>query len=427
MRAPGASGCELQPVSLALDRVAADLLRCVGHHLTYARVSGRNPQRRRHLGLHGAQVECAPAPDGVVVALGLRQALEQAGFELCRACSGQLDGTRRVAQHLDRFDSGDVVEEPATRREHSQCVALELEQLSGSHRGVALPKARDALPEPGADRRTVARDHAAVRISRRPGVAEQGVTLALEHRVQLAGEPVQALPQRCAPALVGGTLGRDPAAAVGAPSLHAMRTAPGAGRDDVNLLLRRVTREKRREVFDACMAPLELAQQPRQRNLSKPVVVAEGLPVGRDRHQAATPVGGEEPLRPVLRVANQAAERHVVRDAAIVHEQRDRSATAGAVRSGRSMGRCPFHLVRRENREPDPFGREDIERLGVDRRFGQPHPGGLTPKAAPEVGDPPPDLRHFVAPRGEGENGVMVGHGDRAAVAVAGAAHTVGL
>ena len=52
------------------------------------------------------------------------------------------------------------------------------------------------------------------------------------------------------------------------------------------------------------------------------------------------------------------------------------------------MGRCPFHLVRRENREPDPFGREDIERLGVDRRFGQPHPGGLTPKAAPEVAIP---------------------------------------
>jgi hypothetical protein len=100
--------------------------------------------------------------------------------------------------------------------------------------------------------------------------------------MQLVREPLQRLAQRRPPALLRRPLRRHAAAAIGPPAFNTMRTAPRRGRDEPQLLLRRVTREKGGEVLDPHVgAPAKRVQQPGQRHFTEPVVVAIGLAVGR--------------------------------------------------------------------------------------------------------------------------------------------------
>src|SRR5438552_835830 len=114
----------------------------------------------------------------------------------------QRDSTRGRAQHDHRLDPGDGVEEPAARGKHAERLALEL-------RG-------------------------------------QSSTLALEHGVQLSREPVEGRTQRRAPALLRGALRRGATAALGAPALHPVGTAPRAWCDEPHFLLGLVPGQERR-------------------------------------------------------------------------------------------------------------------------------------------------------------------------------------
>ena len=148
-------------------------------------------------------------------------------------------------------------------------------------------------------------------------------------------------------------------------------------------------------------------------------MVAERLPVRRDGREVRAHRGstrGQDPLHPEAGVAHQRAERHVVRQGAVVGYQRDRPPAAGPIPPGHPVGRRPAHLVRRQNCEGDPLFGQDVQGLVVHRRLGEPHPGGLPAEPASEIGDAPAHLGRFVAPRSERHDDVVVRHRDRVAV-----------
>src|SRR5207247_856509 len=240
-----------------------------------------------------------------------REALEQARFEARRLRTRQLDSTRGRAQHDHRLDPGDVVEEPAARGKHAERLALEL-------RG-------------------------------------QSSTLALEHGVQLSREPVEGRTQRRAPALLRGALRRGATAALGAPALHPVGTAPRAGCDEPHFLLGLVPGQERRETLDSnVVAPCQGLEHPGEDDVALLVMVPVRLAVRRDRHQ---PVGrGGQALDPRDGVAYQGSERDVVRDRAIIDERADPAATARTIPAGEPAFWGTLHLVGGEDREADPCG-----------------------------------------------------------------------
>src|SRR5205814_197761 len=106
--------------------------------------------------------------------------------------------------------------------------ALELEQLPGPPpRGAVIRVAHPLHRKPGdacpARPLSIRAYDGAVAVARGPGVGEQLPPLALEAGVQLPREPVERFAQRRPPALLARALGREPAAAIGPPALHAMR------------------------------------------------------------------------------------------------------------------------------------------------------------------------------------------------------------
>ena len=194
-----------------------------------------------------------------------------------------------------------------------------------------------------------------------------------------------------------------------------MRAAPRGGRHQLHLPLRRMSSEEGGEVLDPhAGAPLQLPQQPRQRHLAEAVMVAVRLPVRRDRHEprlAPRLPRRDQPLRPRGRIGEQRPERHVVGERPVVHEQGNRPTAGRAVPPRHPVRGRALHLMGREDRELDPFGREDIEGLRIDRRLRQPHADRLASETAAEVRDPPAYLGHLVAVRGERQDHVVVGHG----------------
>src|SRR5262249_32826649 len=72
-------------------------------------------------------------PVGRVIAAGRGEVGEEGVLEVrARDLARELDGASGVAQHLDGLEAGDVVEEPATAREHEKGVALHLQELKGA-------------------------------------------------------------------------------------------------------------------------------------------------------------------------------------------------------------------------------------------------------------------------------------------------------
>src|SRR3989442_11971991 len=124
-------------------------------------------------GLHALEVELPPRAHRRIVARRQRQALEEARLETRSLRASELDRPRGRAQHDHRLEAGDVVEEPAARGEHPQCVALELEEPVGLRARAAVvgtvqplaPEARD-----GGVRRV---EDGAVRVARGPGGREE--------------------------------------------------------------------------------------------------------------------------------------------------------------------------------------------------------------------------------------------------------------
>src|SRR5712691_425467 len=103
-------------------------------------MSGGHAAGRRR-SLHAFHIQLPPRGDRGIVAWRQRKSLQQTRFEMDGVRARELDGPRGGAQHDQRLEPGDVIEEPAARGEHAQCVALELKQL---------PRARERAPIVGA-------------------------------------------------------------------------------------------------------------------------------------------------------------------------------------------------------------------------------------------------------------------------------------
>src|SRR5207244_2301617 len=82
---------------------------------------------------------------GGVVARRQCETLEQPRFEAWRLRARQLDGPRSRPQHNQRLEPGDVVEEPAARREHPERMTLE---FGGQRPAIALEHGVQLRREP---------------------------------------------------------------------------------------------------------------------------------------------------------------------------------------------------------------------------------------------------------------------------------------
>ena len=114
----------------------------------------------------------------------------------------------------------------------------------------------------------------------------------------------------------------------------------------------------------------------------------------------------EEPLQEPLAVIEQPLEGDLLRDDAVVEEQDDRASRGQAAEIGpRGIDAAgdldpvllaelapPPRLPGRQDREVNAGLGQDLQRLDVDGRLGQPHPLGITAEAMAEIGDAPEHL-----------------------------------
>ena len=365
---------------------------------------GITPGRRHgrgHPRLHAPAVELR-AVLGLRLAHGREgQTLEKTLLQAVAVPSSEVDRPRRVAKDLRSLEASEVVEEPAAGREHPKAVTLHLEQLEGAH-GVGRPSGYRMADEASALPLTRT-DESAVGVSRAPGIAEPRRTFMLEAPIQLPGEPLECFAQRRPPALLALSFGRHPAPAIGSPPLDAVDAAPGARGHELDLLARRVAEEERGRVLEHDLLPeLEVGQHGGKGSLSAPVVVAVGLAIGGDGEEMRSgPTGWRSsrghPFRPQRRIPGERAEGDVVRGGAVVQEQGDRAAAARPVQARQTVrGRCD-DLARAEDRERDALGREDVQRLVVHRRLGEPHARRISSEPPLEIRDAPSHLGTLVA------------------------------
>ena len=344
---------------------------------------------------------------------------------------------RRIPEDLHRLDGRQLVEEPAARGVHEQPVALQLEkpahfQPRGRIQGQPLVAAEEGLES----FRAAVEDDADVVVARLPRILEPDGRARLVERVDLVAQPVQALTQRAAPALV--RLAADAAAAVAAPALHTVDAGPRGALVDLRLVRGRMGGQEGAVVGQRHVpAGLELLHRRRQRHLAEAPVVAVGLAVGRAVHQLGTlaAIGkhAAQPRGQPVAVLEQVLEGDRARDGPIVEEQRELMAAGPAPEVGAArvhaarrrrlpaLGAARPHarrLVGREDGELHPGLGEHLERLGVHGRLRQPQALRLTAEARPEVREAPCHLRDLVAPAGERQDHVVVDLCDRVAVPV---------
>ena len=298
-------------------------------------------------------------------------------------------------------------------------------------------------------------EHVDVGVAGRPGVAaaEQRRPPPLEDLDAGIPQSVERRPQRRPPLLVGALGAAGGAAAVGRPAADAVGARPGA-LVDLGLVQRRVALQPRGQVGDLQAPPGGLGGQGvGQRPVGPLVVVAEGLAVEGDGHQAAPAAGGGR--HPVdQRLAGDRLEGQGVGQAAVVHDEVD---ARGPSRSGARTGRRPGCRPggRRRSAVQARFGTAASDRLarpasgrmaatwpgarivkptpssartartdGFTAVSGSHMPGRLPPEPVPEVGQAPADLGADVALVGQRQDHVVAGLGDRPAGAASGRAWT---
>ena len=99
-----------------------------------------------------------------------------------------------------------------------------------------------------------------------------------------------------------------------------------------------------------------------------------------------------------------------------------------AIRRRRIDAALRLPLSRLENGERDPFVDEHLQRLGVDRGLGKPHPFRLASESRLEIANAPAHLRPFVARVRQRQDHVVVDLRDRGAVSLeAVAADAIGI
>ncbi len=192
-------------------------------------------------------------------------------------------------------------------------------------------------------------------------------------------------------------------------------------------------REELAVVRDAHVRPrLDHPQRVSERHLAVAMMVAVRLPVRGDVHElrvlSRIVERAEEPVGEVLAAGQELLERHRARDRPVVEEDRDRSARRQPAevrhrRIERSVVPVripdpppPRSLVRLQDREPQPLGRQRLQRRHVDRRLRQPHRLRFASEAMLEVAHAPAHLRALVALVRQRQDDVVVRLRDRAAV-----------
>src|SRR5947208_512139 len=120
-----------------------------------------------------------------IVARRQGESLQQTRFEAGGVRARELDRPRGRAQHDQRLEPGDVIEEPAAGGEHAQRVALELEQLTGPSERAPIVGATQPFTDEARDGVVRRPQHGAVGVAGRPGICrEDAAALPLEYPVQ---------------------------------------------------------------------------------------------------------------------------------------------------------------------------------------------------------------------------------------------------
>ncbi len=266
----------------------------------------------------------------------------------------------------------------------------------------------------------------------------------LEKWIDLIAQPVERFPERRPPALVPVAAGA--AAAIGAPALDAVGTAPRRLLADLDLVGGRIGGQERRVVREG-RGPFgfDLLHRGGQRHLAEPAVMAVRFAVGRAVDQlwprARVRERGVEPRHEVLGALEQTLEGDGPRDVAVVEEdgQAEAARALPAIRAARidpaarvlpgfGIERSnAVRLVRRQDRELHAGLGQHLERFVVDRGLRKPEPLRLALEARAEVFDPPAHLRDLVASCGERHDHVVEDLAARVAVAARLDAGAIGL
>ncbi len=226
------------------------------------------------------------------VAFGAFESLQEPGFDgVPEDLPGKLHDAAGVLEDLDRFDPGDLVEEPPAARVHEHGMPLDLHQLERP----GLPLRRQ-LPGGVLSKKFVdggvgpVEDHRDVLLAGGPGVLEDLPPFLFEQGGDGVPQSVQRLPQRSPPLLVPPRAAAGVAPAVAPPPLHAVDAAPGAVVEDPHLVGGRESLQVLPVVRDADLrVRVEEVQRVRKGHLPVGVVVAVRLPVGGDVHELLRP------------------------------------------------------------------------------------------------------------------------------------------
>ncbi len=270
-------------------------------------------------------------------------------------------------------------------------------------------------------------EHVDVRVAGRPRVAQHRSAATLEHLRAVVAQQVEGFAERRPPGLAPSGRTAGVAAAVVLPPPHAVGTRPGAL---VHVYLPpwlHLVDELRRvhdpHAGDACLVTEGIGQGA----VGELVVVPEGLAVGGDAHGCAVPGRHDDAADQLLTRQPGEPEREIVRDAAVVEDEVDRS--TAAIRMHPSIRLAAIDRTVRlagcEDREPDPFVDERAQHVVVHRGLGQPHASRRTSEPVLEVGESPTDLGADVTLVGEREDHVVVRLRDGATADAVGLEHAL--
>ncbi len=224
-----------------------------------------------------------------------------------------------------------------------------------------------------------------------------------------------------------------------------MHAAPRAVVHDLGLHRRRKLRQIA-AIIRQTHRPILVQQLQRitQRHLAVLVVVPIAFPIRGNVHQLRLGSGTESRLQPrhqILARVQQPFKGHRARHRPVIEKHRQRPPGGKphqvgprrvhavvrarsrrlAPRAG-SLARAAVHrphppaLVRRQNRKPDTFLGQHLQRPRIGCRLRQPHPLRHPAKPRLVVGNPPANLRPPVPLAGQRQNHVVVHLGQRRAV-----------
>ncbi|GIV31028.1 MAG: hypothetical protein KatS3mg029_0379 [Saprospiraceae bacterium] len=251
---------------------------------------------KAHLGRQDEFVEHF-GPIRIDVAGNGLQFLDEFRFEVeARFGVGMSDGAQGVLEHLCSFDARHFCEKPGTTRVHEHAVPLHFQHAQGGGGSAAFEWDFAVLFQkpPDIGRRAV-EHHVDVIVAGLPDIFEQRAGFFFENFPQPVAQPVEGLAQRSPPGLVPAGAAARVTAAIRAPTLHTMNTAPRRRLVDGHLVLRRVQLQEMGVVGDGCqLVGSDVVDARSQGHFAEAVVMAVALPIGGDVRQFRRVIGGED-------------------------------------------------------------------------------------------------------------------------------------